>query len=165
LRALFLLLLLANLLFLAWTRWVALPPSGTPASARTQAGTTPIRLRGAGDPGTVQQAQAPVAPEPLLEAACVSWAVCRARHGGCSSGALTATGLRCALARVSRRGARRPLGSRAEPANAGRRGQCARSIADGRHWRRYVVGDGSPGNTVSLGIQHRARVMKLGNRA
>jgi len=46
LRALFLLLLLANVLFLAWTRWVVPPPSATASAAVTRGpALQPIRLR------------------------------------------------------------------------------------------------------------------------
>jgi hypothetical protein len=70
LRVLFLLLLLANLLFLAWTRWVVPPPPVTAdvaASARTL---QPIRLRQELLAAT-DAAVTPVADD-LLAAACVS---------------------------------------------------------------------------------------------
>jgi hypothetical protein len=70
LRALFLLLLLANVLFLAWTRWVVPPPSA--AAARTAAATSqalqPIRLRS--EP--VSAASTTPAAQSLLAASCVS---------------------------------------------------------------------------------------------
>jgi hypothetical protein len=71
LRTLFLLLLLANVLFLAWTRWVV-PPS-SPHAARTAAAASqalqPIRLQS-------EPAPAATSPDPaaqnLLSASCVS---------------------------------------------------------------------------------------------
>lgn len=71
-RALFLLLLLANVLFLAWTRWVEPPsaPAARTASA-ADAKLQPIRLRS--EPA-LAAAPAPVAPaaDSLLAATCVS---------------------------------------------------------------------------------------------
>jgi hypothetical protein len=71
LRALFLLLLLANVLFLAWTRWV-LPPSPAPreAAASTQP-LQPIRLRSE-PPLQGSRLGAAPATDGLLAAACVS---------------------------------------------------------------------------------------------
>lgn len=165
-RALFLLLLLANLLFLAWTRWVVPPPSGTPGfSAGTQTGTTPIRLRGevSGATGIVQQTQAPVAPEPLLEAACVSFgpfvesamadaAVERLRRlGFVARSRASVDEVRVGLwVRVPN------LPTPADAANVLAALQMA-GIGDA-----YVVSDGSPGNTVSLGVfSDRARAEEV----
>jgi hypothetical protein len=73
LRALFLLLLLANLLFLAWTRWVVPVPSGPaarPAAAASQA-LQPIRLQS--EPAAAPAAGSPdPAAQNLLSASCVS---------------------------------------------------------------------------------------------
>lgn len=71
-RAFFLLLLLANVLFLAWTRWVV-PPS--PPAARTAAAASqtlhPIRLKS--EPATAAKAEPAVpAAQSLLAASCVS---------------------------------------------------------------------------------------------
>lgn len=72
-RALFLLLLLANVLFLAWTRWVE-PPPATDARTADSAGAKlqPIRLRS--EPALAAAAVAPAAPavDSLLAATCVS---------------------------------------------------------------------------------------------
>ena len=69
-RALFLLLLLANVLFLAWTRWVAPPPPAPAAHTAAVASQAlqPIRLRSeaAPAPSTTPAAQ------DLLSASCVS---------------------------------------------------------------------------------------------
>lgn len=72
-RALFLLLLLANVLFLAWTRWVV-PPSPPAVRSVAAAGQAlqPIRLRSEpATTGTPAPAAAPAAAN-LLSASCVS---------------------------------------------------------------------------------------------
>jgi hypothetical protein len=72
LRALFLLLLLANLLFLAWTRWVVPPsaPAAQTAAVASQA-LHPIRLKS--ESATAAKAEPAVAAAPnLLAASCVS---------------------------------------------------------------------------------------------
>ena len=165
-RALFLLLLLANLLFLAWARWVVSTPSSTPAfSAGTQTGTTPIRLREevAADPGIAQQTQAPVRSQPLLEAACVSLgpflepamadaAVERLRRlGFVARSRASVDEVRVGLwVRVPN------LPTPADAANVLAALQMA-GIGDA-----YVVSDGSPGNTVSLGVfSDRARAAEV----
>jgi hypothetical protein len=166
LRALFLLLLLANLLFLAWTRWVVAPPSGAPdLSAGTQTGPTPIRLlqEAAGDPGFVPQTSASVVPEPLLEADCVSLgpfvepamadaAVERLRRlGFVARSRASVDEVRVGLwVRVPN------LPTPADAANVLAALQMA-GIGDA-----YVVNDGSPGNTVSLGVfADRARAEEV----
>ena len=69
-RALFLLLLLANLLFLAWARWVVPPPSAPAARAAVAASQAlhPIRLRSEPAPA----ASTTPAAQSLLSASCVS---------------------------------------------------------------------------------------------
>jgi hypothetical protein len=72
LRALFLLLLLANVLFLAWTRWVV-PASAPAAHTATAANQTlhPIRLKS--EPATTSKAESDVPDvQGLLAASCVS---------------------------------------------------------------------------------------------
>ena len=74
-RALFLLLLLINLLFLAWTRWVVVPPAAvTSFSAGTQAASTPIKLRQEvpADGANATASQAPPRADSAVEATCVS---------------------------------------------------------------------------------------------
>jgi hypothetical protein len=70
LRALFLLLLLANVLFLAWTRWVVPPPSAPAAHTGAVASQAlqPIRLRSEPAPAP----SATPAAQNLLSASCVS---------------------------------------------------------------------------------------------
>jgi hypothetical protein len=70
LRALFLLLLLANVLFLAWTRWVAPPPPAPAAhtAALASQALQPIRLRSEPAPAP----SATPAAQNLLSASCVS---------------------------------------------------------------------------------------------
>jgi hypothetical protein len=70
LRVLFLLLLLANVLFLAWTRWVVLPPTPAAEVATAPKGLQPIRLRQEQSAPTA--AATPSTAENLLAAACVS---------------------------------------------------------------------------------------------
>jgi len=72
LRALFLLLLLANLLFLAWTRWVV-PPSAPTARAATAASQAlhPIRLKSEPAAAPTAEVATPAAPS-LLAASSVS---------------------------------------------------------------------------------------------
>jgi hypothetical protein len=75
LRALFLLLLLANLLFLAWTRWVAPTGSPTPSSASAvESPLRPIRLRQEVQAaGTAPMGTTPAATDAGIAAAsCVS---------------------------------------------------------------------------------------------
>jgi hypothetical protein len=73
LRALFLLLLLANVLFLAWTRWVVPPPSAPAASAAAAASQAlqPIRLQSEPAPAATAAFPDP-ASQSLLSASCVS---------------------------------------------------------------------------------------------
>jgi hypothetical protein len=70
LRALFLLLLLVNVLFLAWTRWVA-PPSAPDVRATSAADSSlqPIRLRAEAAPPATSAAPS---ADGLLAVACVS---------------------------------------------------------------------------------------------
>lgn len=74
-RVLFLLLLLANLLFLAWTRWVVPPPAST-SLATPQASTPlrPIRLQHEAAAATTAalSGAAPASGENLAAASCVS---------------------------------------------------------------------------------------------
>lgn len=71
-RALFLLLLLANVLFLAWTRWVVPPsaPAARTAAVASQA-LQPIRLRSEPAPGAAAGSPDPAAQN-LRSASCVS---------------------------------------------------------------------------------------------
>jgi hypothetical protein len=73
LRALFLLLLLANILFLAWTRWVV-PPSSSPARTAAAQGQAlqPIRLRSEPAPSGAAAQPVATAAASLLSASCVS---------------------------------------------------------------------------------------------
>jgi hypothetical protein len=74
-RVLFLLLLLANLLFLAWTRWVDVPDRATtaPASAVGAQDLQPIRLSGEPAPRGDAAGAGDSSPQPaLLAANCVS---------------------------------------------------------------------------------------------
>ena len=72
-RALFLLLLLANVLFLAWTRWVVPPQS---PAARTAAAASPalqpIRLRSEPAPAGAAPPPSVATADSLLAASCVS---------------------------------------------------------------------------------------------
>jgi SPOR domain len=72
LRALFLLLLLANVLFLAWTRWVVPSPSAPAArAAAASQALHPIRLQSEPAPAATAESTAPAA-QSLLSASCVS---------------------------------------------------------------------------------------------
>jgi SPOR domain len=70
LRVLFLLLLLANVLFLAWTRWVVPPQPVTAGAAASASALQPIRLQQELTAATTAAGAA--AGEDLLAAACVS---------------------------------------------------------------------------------------------
>jgi SPOR domain len=73
-RVLFLLLLLANLLFLAWTRWVAAPVPATVEAVAGSAGLQPIRLKSEGpapSEGRAVTTRAPSASD-AVAASCVS---------------------------------------------------------------------------------------------
>jgi hypothetical protein len=73
LRALFLLLLLANILFLAWTRWVVPPPSPPAHAAAAGArALQPIRLRSEPARSGTAAAPAATAAASLLSASCLS---------------------------------------------------------------------------------------------
>lgn len=158
LRALFLLLLLANLLFLAWTRWFDVSPTGTTAfTDGTQAATSPIRLReevgGDAEGAGIRQPAAAAPAEPLLAATCVSLGpFVESTLADAAAERLRRLGF-VARSRASVDEVRVGLWVRitnlptpADAANALAALQTA-GIADA-----YVVSDGSPGNTVSLGV-------------
>lgn len=69
-RVLFLLLLLANVLFLAWTRWVVPPPPATAGAAVAASALQPIRLQQELTAATTVAAA--TVGDDLLAAACVS---------------------------------------------------------------------------------------------
>ncbi len=69
-RVLFLLLLLANVLFLAWTRWVVPPQPVTAGAAASASALQPIRLQQ--ELTTAPAAVAAAVGDELLAAACVS---------------------------------------------------------------------------------------------
>ena len=155
-RALFLLLLLINLLFLAWTRWVVVPPAVvTSFSAGTQAGSTPIKLRQEvpADAATATASQAPSRADSAVEATCVSLGPFLEPAAVEKTAArLTQLGF-VARQRSSVDEVRVGLWVRVpnlatpdDAANALASLQLA-GLSDA-----YVVSDGSPGNTVSLGV-------------
>jgi hypothetical protein len=156
LRTLFLLLLLANLLFLAWTRWVVVPGTNAPVpAARSQPGTTPIKLRHEvrGAESSPQAEAMAGSTEPPLEATCVSIGpFVEPAAVEAAAGRLQRLGF-LARSRSSVDEVRVGLWVRVpslptpeDAANALAALQAA-GLSDA-----YVVSDGSPGNTVSLGV-------------
>jgi hypothetical protein len=155
-RVLFLLLLLANLLFLAWTRWVDIPsrPGSAPASAAAAQDLQPIRL--AGEPGSGDGAAAPAgitgAPA-LLTASCVSLGpFIDPAHAGEAAAQLERLGFtqrrRVALDDV-RVGSWVYVSDLATPADAENALAAlqAAGLADAT-----IVTDEGPGNVVSVGV-------------
>jgi hypothetical protein len=155
-RVLFLVLLLANLLFLAWTRWVAAPGAGTNVAASAPATPLqPIRLRheaqgaaagagadAAGSSGAAVAAAPCVSVGPFLEQA----------HADAASSSLQRLGfttrLRAATDEV-RVGywVRVPdLATPVDATNALAALQAA-GLTDA-----YVITDEAPGNVVSIGV-------------
>ncbi len=154
-RVLFLLLLLANLLFLAWTRWVVPPAPAVleaPASSREM---QPIRLR----------SEAPAAPEAtgaaaamdstpnLLAASCVSVGpFIDPTHADAATAQLGRLGF-TSRRRVSQDEVRvgywvrvPNLATPEDATNALAMLQAA-GLSDA-----YIVAEGEPGNTVSIGV-------------
>lgn len=156
-RVIFLLLLLANLLFLAWIRWVA-PPDATTQVAPAAAGKLqPIRLQrepadstGVGKTG----AAAPATPAEIAAAACVSvgpFASIEQADG--ASAALRALGFTTHAPRAAtdevRVGSwvRVPNLATPEDATNALASLQAAGLTDA-----YVVAEGEPGNAVSVGV-------------
>ena len=169
-RALFLLLLLANLLFLAWAQWVATPtavPAVAPATVGPDA--PPIRLQQevqaprAESPPT----QAPVVPEASLSALCVSIGPFLDQAAADAASAQLqrlgfASRLRASVDEV-RVGLWVRVTSLATPEDAANAlvALQAAGLTDA-----YVVGnDEAPGNTVSLGVfRDRGRAEEVSER-
>jgi hypothetical protein len=155
-RVLFLLLLLANLLFLAWTRWVDAPSRSGPATASAAAAQDlqPIRLAGEPAPDDVVAAPAdPAAAPALLAATCVSLGpFIDPAHAGEAAAQLERLGFtsrrRVALddVRVGSWVYVSDLATPADAANALAALQAA-GLADAT-----IVTDEGPGNIVSVGV-------------
>jgi hypothetical protein len=155
-RVLFLLLLLANLLFLAWTRWVDAPArsTGVPATAAAAQGLQPIRLQGepASDAVAADSVESAGTPA-LLAASCVSVGpFIDPVHAGAAAAQLERLGFtsrrRVALddVRVGSWVYVSDLATPADAANALAVLQAA-GFADAT-----IVTDEGPGNIVSVGV-------------
>jgi hypothetical protein len=155
-RALFLVLLLANLLFFAWTRWVA-PPA---AAARdvTSAATVPLRpirlQREAPGPGSAGEPGSAAAPGSVIAAAsCVSVGPFAAEaQANAAADALRRLGFASRLragqdeVRVGYWVRVPDLATPADASNALAALQAA-GLADA-----YVIGDETPETAVSIGV-------------
>jgi hypothetical protein len=155
-RVLFLLLLLANLLFLAWTRWVVPPPAG--ANLATPGVTTPLRpirlqheAEGAG--ALAGGTRGPAGGENLAAASCVSVGPFLTQaHADTASSALQRLGFTTRMrtatdeVRVGRWVRVPDLATPADAANALAALQAA-GLGDA-----YVITGEGPGNVVSVGV-------------
>ena len=152
-RALFLLLLLVNVLFLAWTRWVDVSPSQAPSfSAGTQPGATPIRLRQevAADASAARDTPA---SDALLAATCVSVGPFVAAEAAAAAAARLGqlgfvTRQRASIDEV-RVGLWVRVPGLPTPDDAV---NALGALQQAGFTDAYIVSDGSPGNTVSLGV-------------
>ena len=154
-RVLFLLLLLANLLFLAWTRWVvppAPPVLEAPASSRAL---QPIRLRSEASaaPDATGAAAAMDSTPSLLAASCVSVGpFIDPAHADAASAQLGRLGF-TSRRRVSQDEVRVgywvrvPNLATPDDANNALAMLQAAGLGDA-----YIVAEGEPGNTVSIGV-------------
>jgi hypothetical protein len=155
-RVLFLLLLLANLLFLAWTRWVVPPPSGADVAApRTTTPLRPIRLQheAAGAGGATGGITGPAGGESLAAASCVSVGpFLEQAHADTAASALQrlgfATRMRTATDEV-RVGYWVRVPDLATPADATNALAALQAAGLGDA---YVLTDEGPGNVVSVGV-------------
>jgi SPOR domain len=153
LRVLFLLLLLANVLFLAWTRWVA-PVAPVPIETPAAGGRElqPIRLRDESPDSSAAASEDSLAAD-LLAASCVSVGpFVDPAHAEAANARLERLGF-TSRRRVSQDEVRvgywvrvANLATPADVNNALATLQAA-GLADA-----YVLAEGEPGNTVSVGV-------------
>ena len=155
-RVLFLLLLLANLLFLAWTRWVVPPPAGA-SRAAPQASTPlrPIRLQqeAAGAGSAAGPGSLPAGGENLAAASCVSVGpFLEQAQADAAASSLSRLGFTARMrsatdeVRVGHWVRVPDLATPADATNALAALQAA-GLRDA-----YVITDEAPGNVVSVGV-------------
>ena len=158
-RVLFLLLLLANVLFLAWTRWVVpVAPVTIAAPAPGGRELQPIRLRIESPPDSTTGAADSTAASSLLAAACVSVGpFIDPAHADAANAQLERLGF-ASRRRVSQDEVRvgywvrvPNLATPVDATNALATLQAA-GLADA-----YVLAEGEPDNTVSVGVYSDAR--------
>ena len=152
-RALFLLLLLVNVLFLAWTRWVDVSPAPAPSfSAGTQPGATPIRLRQEVAADAPAARKAPVS-DALLAATCVSVGPFVA--GAAAEAAAARLGQLGFVARSRASVDEVRVGFWVRVPNLPTPDDAVNALGalqQAGFADAYIVNDGSPGNIVSLGV-------------
>jgi hypothetical protein len=156
LRALFLLLLLANLLFLAWNQWIAVPRAPVASvGAGTPAGSTAIRLREEIAPGATQATAMSGASATGLgaEATCASFGPFE-----------DTAAAEAAAARLQKLGFIARLRSSVDEIRVGLwvrvpnlptpedAANALAALQRAGFTDAYVLSDGTPGNTVSLGV-------------
>lgn len=156
-RFLFLLLLLANLLFLAWTRWVApgLPTSDPVVATANAPALQPIRLQQevAGDSRDPTTASPVPGGEPLAATACVAVGPFLSREQAqAAERVLARLGFQARIRAATddvRVGTWVRVPDFATPADAGNALAALRAagLADA-----YVVSDAGPGTVVSVGV-------------
>jgi len=155
-RVLFLLLLLANLLFLAWTRWVVPPAPAVLESPASSSDLQPIRLQSeasAAPEATTGAAEAVDSAPSLLAASCVSVGpFIDPAHADAASAQLGRLGF-TSRRRVSQDEVRvgywvrvPNLATPEDATNALAMLQAA-GLSDA-----YIVAEGEPGNAVSIGV-------------
>lgn len=154
-RVLFLLLLLANLLFLAWTRWVVTPVPAVPEAPASSHAMQPIRLQSeaSAEPAATGGAGAVDSTPSLLAASCVSVGpFIDPTHADAATTELGRLGF-TSRRRVSQDEVRVGYWVRVpdlatpEDANNALAMLRAAGLSDA-----YIVAEGEPGNTVSIGV-------------
>ncbi len=166
-RSLFLFLLLLNILFFAWARWVAPAPSLPGRATRSSDGSEAIRLveeLAAAQPSDTPEAERPVAA-PARTTASIDPAAGDALVSCVSAGPYSDNGAaESAAERLSQLGFSSRLRTSAEEILIGSwvRVTNLPSVEDAENARdalrtagiseAYIVNDGSPGITVSLGV-------------
>lgn len=154
-RVLFLLLLLANLLFLAWTRWVVPPAPAVLEAPASNRALQPIRLRSEASaaPDATGAAAAMDSTPSLLAASCVSVGpFIDPAHADAASAQLGRLGF-TSRRRVSQDEVRVgywvrvPNLATPDDANNALAMLQAAGLGDA-----YIVTEGEPGNTVSIGV-------------
>lgn len=154
-RVLFLLLLLANLLFLAWTRWVVPPTPAVPQAPASNSDLQPIRLQSeaSAEPVAGRLAKARDSNPSLLAASCVSVGpFIDPAHADAATAQLGRLGFtsrrRVSLDEV-RVGYWVRVPGLATPEDAT---NALVMLQAGGLGDAYVVTEGEPGNTVSIGV-------------
>jgi len=154
-RALFCCCWLVNLLFAAWSLWVAPVPAVAGLAAPAASG-----------PGTIRLLRELPAPSPPADAglaalddaslACVSVGLISTRGGRARRGTSRGTRLRGPAARGAGRGAGRPVGAHRGARHARGRGNAQAALQAAGLTEAYLVTDEQAGTVVSLGVHSDA---------